>query len=135
MNLLGSYCEKIVNIIALHLFLLNPNFCNFQVRIFNISIRVIIISSSDYNSLVYKIFFGKCIYTFLCKSGWSQLVCRAATIYHPPHLISIAIGKHQKLVENIYPSIALSQNPKLSLRFVSLNFLVSSHVESKFLKT
>ena len=36
-----------------------------------------------------------------------------------PHLISIAIGKHQKLVQNIYASIALSQilNSLLGLYF------------------
>ena len=43
-----------------------------------------------------------------------------------PHLISIAIGKHQKIVENIYAGIALFQNPKLSPRYVSLNCLASS---------
>ena len=55
-----------MNVVALLLYLLNPKFWNSEVRVFKIFIRVITI---DLFSIQY--FFGKCIYTFFSKSGWS----------------------------------------------------------------
>ena len=59
-------CKIIVNVVALLLFLLNPNFCNSQVKVFKNFIR-----QSQQVILAYNIFLASVYIHFFCKSGWS----------------------------------------------------------------